>query len=299
METLYPVGVVTDSATGIAPELLNTYRIGVVPFPVRIGTQTFLDGIDMTPELMFRLLRAQRQPDVSTSMPSIDAFLQLYQRMAEWAKGIISIHIAGKQSGTCNAARLAAEASPVPVMVVDTQTTAMAEGFVVLEAARAAQKGGTLAEVLQQALAVVPKVEVVALLETVNYAIQGGRLKQAARLLGNLLSIHPLVRVAENSVSLVGQVRRYGKGVQQLVDRVIEQAGAMPTHLAVHYSEDHSLGQTILDELKQRINCVEAYLSQIPVPLGAHAGPGSVGIATYIEKEQKPGLSPLQRLLNR
>jgi DegV family protein with EDD domain len=229
-------------------------------------------------------------------MPSIDAFLPLFSVWRSGQRNHLHSH-SRKTEWHLYCCTLAAEASPVPVMVVDTQTTAMGRALV-LEAARAAQKGARGGSA-SAALAVVPKVEVVALLETINYAIQGGRLKQAARLLGNLLNIHPLVRVAENSVSLVGQVRRYGKGVQQLVDRVIEQAGAMPTHLAVHYSEDHSLGQTILDELKQRSNCVEAYLSQIPVPLGAHAGPGSVGIATYIEKEQKPGLSPLQRLMNR
>jgi len=277
------IAIVTDSAAGIAKELLKKYRIGIVPFPVRVGKSSFLDGINITPDTFFKLLRGQSEPDVSTSMPSVETFTNLYQRMAEWTQGIVSVHIAGEQSGTCDAARLAAEESPVPVEVIDTGTTAMAEGFVALEAAKVAQNGAALCEVAERARQVISNVELLALLETVSYAFQGGRLKQAARLLGNLLHIHPLIQVAGNKVNLTGQARRYSKGVKQLVERIVDKAGDAPVHLAVHYSEDRSIGETILLQLQQRLNCVESYLTQIPVPLGAHAGPGSVGIAIYIE----------------
>ena len=283
MEDLRPVAVVTDSATGLPASVLAEYEIEVVPYWVQVGAQSFLDGVDITPEEFFRLARAQEEPAVSTGVPSVEAFLAAYRRAAAKAKAIISIHLAGAQSATCSVAELAAESSPVPVTVIDTGTTAMAEGFVVLEAARAAQAGLPLAEVAARARALVPKVELVALLETVSYAIHGGRPAGAARLLGGILNIQPLVRVANNKVGLVGQVRRRRSGLGQLVERVKTQVGNSPVRLAVHFAEVEAEGRELLEQLQAALNCVEVYLTRVPVPLGVHAGPGSIGVAYCVE----------------
>ncbi len=283
METLHPVAVVTDSATGLPAPLLAEYAVEVVPYWIQVGSQSFLDGVDITPQEFFRLARAQVEPSVSTGVPSVEAFLEVYRRVATRAKAVVSIHLAGGQSATCEVAQLAAASSPVPVTVIDTGTTAMAEGFVVLEAARAASVGLSLVEVIARARAVVPKVELVALLETVGYAIRGGRLAGAARLLGGLLNIQPLVSVSDNKVGLVGQVRRRHRGLNQLVERVKERAGASPVRLAVHFAEIEDEGRELLAQLEAAVNCVEAYLTRVPVPLGVHAGPGSIGVAYCVE----------------
>lgn len=283
MEDLYPVVVVTDSATGLPESVLAEYGIEVVPYWVQVGAQSFVDGVEITPEEFFRLARAQSEPAVGTGVPSVEAFLEAYHRVATRAKAIVSIHLAGAQSATCSVAELAAESSPVPVAVIDTGTTAMAEGFVVLEAARAAKAGLSLTEVVARARATVPKVELIALLETVGYAIRGGRLAGAARLLGSFLNIQPIVRVANNKVGLVGQVRRRKSGLNQLIERVKAQAGNSPVRLAVHFSEVEAEGRELLEQLETALNCVEAYLTRVPVPLGVHAGPGSIGVAYCVE----------------
>jgi DegV family protein with EDD domain len=284
---LQTIAVVTDSATGIPARLLERYRISVVPLWVRIGNQAYRDGVDITSKELFAKLRAPTPPEVSTSIPPVEAFLEVYRQVSEWAQGIVSVHIAGEQSGTCGAARLASEGSPVPVVVVDSGSTAMAEGFVVLEAARKALSGASLEEVASRARSIVPRVELLALLESVTYAIKGGRLASAARLLGNFLNIQPLVRVGRNRVDLVGQVRRRSKGLAQLIERVKKTAHNLPTYIAVHYAEDEEEGQTVLEELKSQLNCVEAYLTRVPVALGVHAGPGALGVAVYVEGEEE------------
>lgn len=284
METLRSVAVVTDSATGLPASLLAQYHIEVVPYWIHVGDQSFLDGVDITPEEFFKLARAQAEPSVSTGVPSVEAFLAAYQRAAAYASAIVSIHLAGAQSATCSVAELAAKSSPIPVEVIDTGTTAMAEGFVVLEAARAAAEGAAWQEVVARARACVPKVEVIALLETVGYAIRGGRLAGAARLLSGFLNIQPLVRVGGNKVGLVGQTRRRSRGLSQLIERVKQQTGASPVRLAVHFAEDEAEGRELLAQLQVELNCVETYLTRVPVPLGVHAGPGSIGVAYCVEE---------------
>jgi len=283
MLPLTPVAIVTDSAAGIPSELLAAYAISVVSFHVRVGERTYRDGIDIQPAAFFRLLRQQSEPDVSTGVPSLEALLEVYQRCASWARSIVSIHLAGAQSAMCDAARSAAAESPIPVVVVDSGSTAMGEGFVALEAARAAQQGADLDAVVRRAHEVACNVGLYALLESVTYAVKGGRLARAARLLGTFLNIHPLVRVADNAVDLIGQVRRRSQGIAQLIEKIAQQAGDRPVHLTIHYAEDEGEARDVLARLQQRLKCVEAYLTPVPVALGAHAGPGSLGIAYYVE----------------
>jgi DegV family protein with EDD domain len=283
MDQRVPVAIVTDSGTSLPAHIVERYQISVVPFYVHVGTHTYRDGVDLTPPAFFAMLRAQEEPDVSTSVPSVGQFVEVYEKVAEWADAILSIHLTSEQSGTHDTAQLAAKESPVPITVLDTETTAMGEGFVVLEAARAAQERAPLEEIVAKARTMLPSVGVIALLEDVGYAVRGGRLASAARLLGSVLRIQPLVQVSGNKVGLAGQARRRRSGLEQLKNRILQLAGDAPAHLTVHYAEDRAEGEGLLETLKQQLNCVEAYLTHIPVALGAHAGPGSIGVSYYVE----------------
>jgi DegV family protein with EDD domain len=279
------VAVVTDSAAGMPKEILAQYRIAVVPYWVHMGTEAYLSGETMDPPAFFERLRERPEMEVHTGVPGIEKFVEIYKDLAQWAQNIVSIHVAGKQSGTYAAAQVASRQSPVPVTVLDTETTAMAEGFVVLEAARAAAEGLSLAEVVAKAQSVIPNVGLIALLESVSYALQGGRLSGAASRVGSFLNIQPLIRVRDNRVSIMGQARRRSKGLETLLERIVGEVRDAPTHLTVHFAEDEGEGRRLLDALRDRINCVESYLMRVPVELGVHAGPGSIGVAYYAERE--------------
>ncbi|HNT78518.1 MAG TPA: DegV family protein [Anaerolineae bacterium] len=285
MNILAPVAIITDSAACLPKELCHQYRIDTVPYYVHIGQQSYLSGKDLQPETFFERLRAAPEVAVSTGAPPIQAFLSAYQKVSTWAKAAVSIHIAGKQSNGCNAAELASRESPIPVVVIDSETTGMAEGFVALEAARAAANGESLEQVASKARAVVPNVGVIALLENVAFVLRGGRLGGAARVVSDFLKIQPMVSVQHNRVSLCGQVRRRSQGLKALTNKILDEVRDAPTHLAVHYAEDETEGRTLLEALKARVNCVEQYLTRVPIELGAHAGPGVIAVAYYVEKE--------------
>ncbi len=282
MNKLYPVAVVTDSAAGLPAALAKQYRIGVVSHAVQLGGRTY-DSSVLDMDTFYRLLRDPASLPATTSVPAIGSFLAMYERMAKWARAIVSVHIAEKQSGTCNAARLAGERSPIPVQVIDTGTTAMAEGFVVLEAARAAAESCSLSEVVARARDVVPRVELFALLESVDYVVRGGRLASAARLVNSILKIQPVVGMKDNRLMLLTQSRRRATGLRRLVEKLRARVGERSLHLAVHYSDNEAEGQRLLAALRAQFNCVEAFLTRVPVALGVHAGPGSLGIGYYME----------------
>lgn len=299
MESEVSVAIVTDSAAGIPTELLQQLSIEVVPYWVHMGRESYISGLTMDPPTFFARLRADPELEVHTGVPAVAKFQDIYQRLATKAKGIVSIHLAGKQSGTCSAAEVAGQSCSVPVVVIDTGTTAMAEGFVAVEAAREAAKGATLEQVVAKARSIVPNVGLLALLESVSYALKGGRLSSAAGKVGSLLKIQPLVKVEGNRVSVSGQVRRRSKGIEALIGRTVDEVRDDPTHLTVHYAEDESEGQGLLAALKARINCVESYLTRVPVELGVHAGPGSIGVAYYVERESVGLVQQIEQQLER
>ncbi len=290
------VAIVTDSAASIPADLCNQYRIEVVPLWVNMGKDSYRSGIDIDAESFYTQLRAYPEIAVSTAVPATPVFLEAYKKQAQWAKSILSIHVAGRQSGTCSAAAVAGRESPIPVTVIDSQTTAMGQGFVALEAARAAAAGATMSEVMARAQAVVPTSGVIALLETVSYALKGGRLSSAASAVGSLLKICPLIRVQNNRVSIIGQARRRSKGIAAVIEKVVDEVKDDPVHLAVHYSEDRAEGLNVLEELKKALHCVETFLLRIPIELGVHAGPGALGIAYYIERRASGITQQLEKL---
>ncbi|MEA3459104.1 MAG: DegV family protein, partial [Chloroflexota bacterium] len=131
------IAVVTDSLANIPSELVEKYDIHVIPILVIFGHETFRDGVNMTSEEFYRRLRESEELP-TTAVPSMGEFMKLYRRVGQEAKGIVSIHISNKLSATVEVAEAASRMLPeIPIHVVDSYTAAMAQGFVVLEAARA------------------------------------------------------------------------------------------------------------------------------------------------------------------
>ncbi len=182
--------VATDSGANLPRPLVQKLGIEVIPLWVHLNGETYRDGIDIGPMEFFRRLR-ERVRQVQTSQPSLGEFLEFYRRLPEKAEAVVSIHLASRYSGVFNVARAAAEEmKPFPIEVVDSGTIAMAQGFAVLAAARLAAAGASLGEVARRAREVVSKVDLVAVLDSLEYAVRGGRLAWAARLVDNLSLIH-------------------------------------------------------------------------------------------------------------
>ncbi|MGD1994431.1 MAG: DegV family protein [Anaerolineae bacterium] len=276
-----PIVVATDSGANLPRALAEQFGIEVIPLWVQIDDQSYRDGVDITPLEFFRRLK-DKVRGVRSSQPSPGEFVKFYQRLQEKAEAVVSVHVGGQYSGVLDAARsAAAELSPFLIEVIDTGTVAMAQGFVALAAARAVEAGESLMGVVEKVREIVPKVDLIAALETVEYAVKGGRVAAAARLLNSVLQIKPLVRVQGNQVGIIGQARTRGRVVGRMMDELAERVGDAPLHVAVLYTDAVDEAQRIKDEIVSRFNCVEVYVEAAAPVLGVHAGPGAVGLAYY------------------
>lgn len=277
------VAVVTDSAANLSRPVAEKWGVEIVPLWIQMDDESLRDGVDIQPLEFFRRL-TEKTYRLRTSQPPLGEFLQVYQRLKEKAQAIVSIHVTSRYSGTFQAARAAAaELAPFPIEVIDSGTIAMAQGFVVLAAARAAAAGASLAEVVQRAKEAISRVDLVATLETLEYVVQGGRLAWAARLVGNLLRTKPLVQVRENNVSLIGQARTRAQAVRKLLDTLAERIGEAQVRIAILHTGAVEEAMRLKEEIAARFKCVEVLVEPVTPVLGVHAGPGALGLACYVE----------------
>ncbi len=284
------IAVVTDSVACVPPELEEKYDIHVVPFHVIWDGANYRDGVDLTPAEFYRLF-GQNKSYPTTSQPSLADFVRTYARLSETCEGIVSIHVPAELTGAVNLARTAArEAASVPVVVIDSRLATMAEGFVVLEAARVAAVGGTLDEVVAAAQSMIPRVHFYATLDDLKHLHRGGRIGEAATLLGSKLRINPIMSLENGRVRVFAVVRTRRTAVEKMLEMMWEQVGERPLHASVFHGDALAEAERIADEIQSRFKCVEFYITTFTPVMGAHTGPGVVGLAFYADEPE--GLSP-------
>ena len=284
------IAIVTDSSANLPAELIEKYGIHIVPLKIAFGERVFRDGVDITPEEFYRMLRETDDPPV-TSQPSPGEFEELYARLAPEAEAIVSIHISGGLSGTISSALAAREAMPtLPIHVVDSRTTSIALGFIVLEAAQVAAAGGTPDEVLAKAREMIPKVTIYGVLDTLEYLRRGGRIGRAASLLGSMLRIKPIFYLNDGVVDALEKPRTKARAVRRMVEIMAERVGAEPVRVAVLHADVPDEAERLREEVASRFRCLEEPLVVELTPvLGAHAGPGVLGLAYYAKGQKLAG----------
>jgi len=278
------VAVVTDSAACLPLELIRKYNIHVVPFALIFGEQVYQDGVDVTTTQFYHMLReASEFP--TTSQPSVGEFLAVYQALREKAGGVVSIHVPATISGTFSSARMAAGLIPeLPVRVVDSGSAAMAQGFVVLAAARAAAAGMDLEGVVQAARVIISSVHLYATLGTLEYLARSGRVPGVVALAGSALHIHPVFTIRQGQVEVVGRVRTKKRAVAHMLERMAADVGDRPVHAAVFHADVPEEVEKLRQQVGDRFHCVELHLTEFTPVMGAHTGPEVLGLAFYAEE---------------
>jgi DegV family protein with EDD domain len=273
------VAFVTDSTGYIPPHLIEDLAITIIPQELIWGKETFLDGVDIQPDEFYRRLQtAKTMPTTSQAQPA--RFLQVFQSLLEQDYQILNILISEKLSGTISSAVQAKGMLPeAPIEIVDSRTTAMAMGFLVLETARLAREGASLEECKQYAERGRDNTGLLVTVDTLEFLHRGGRIGGGARFLGTALNIKPILELVDGRLEAVERVRTRSKALNRVSELVENRiAGRQPVRLAALHANCQGEAHELLDRLVSQIGAVEQVLTDVSPVVGTHVGPGTIGV---------------------
>jgi len=282
------VAVVTDS-TACLPELLvKKYEIEIVPMEFSLDGKVYRDGVDITPLEFYKFLSWVKELP-TTSAPSPATYFDILNKLAEKTKSILVVTVSAKFSHAFDSAKAAVKIAKekligIEVEVLDCGTAAGAQGLVVLAAAKAAAFGDSLAQVMEVARALMPKVQLVAFIDTLRYLAKGGRVPEVAAWAGSILKIKPVFELLPlwKGVSAC-RVRTRPQAIERLVDLLREKANRKPVHVIVMHTNVLDEAERLKERIASEFNCVEIYVVDFTPVMGVHTGPGLLGIAFYTD----------------
>ena len=265
--------IVTDSTADLPPRLAEELGITVVPAYVRFKDEVYRDRIDISEDEFYqRLLSDPVHP--STEPPTPQDFAAVYQKLSQEADGIISVHISGKLSATCNSALRGKELieTECPIEVIDSQLVTMGLGLLVTAAATAASSGKSLPQVVQEVKQSIPSIHMLGLLDTLKYLARGGRIGKTRALLGSILAVKPILTIRNGELEQADYVRKRAKGIDRLFDFVKKATDIQD--LAIVYSTTPDEAQTLAERMGSIFAKERIRLNRLGPALGVHAGPG-------------------------
>ena len=279
------VAVVVDSSSCLPGHLLDRWGIHVVAHELVIGDRTFRDGVDIHPDEFYRLLQ-NGHGTPTTSSPSPAAFLDAFQSAGEVADSTLCITLASDFSATYSSACLAASTAgrEMPgsvIQVIDSRAAAGAEGLIALEAARAADAGADLEGVVSVVNDLIPRVDLLAFLDTLDYLRKGGRVPRVAAWTGSLLGIRPLTELKMGEARMLERPRSRGKAMERLVSVMGGRVGERPVHVNVMHAQAREDAQELCRRVQEGFDCREVFVSEFTPVMGTHLGPGLLGLAFY------------------
>lgn len=276
------VRVVTDSAADLPADIRRAHGIWSVPLTVFFGEEAFLDQEELDADaFVARLTASPALP--TTAAPSPAAFAERYRAArTEGASGVVSIHLSGALSATVRHAQAGRrEADWDPIWVLDGRSASLGTGLLALWAARAARAGLDPEAVANGVERLAERLRVVFSVETLEYLARGGRIGQAARLIGGWLDVRPILALEGGAVHPVRRVR----GPRQVAGALLEALGdvpAGPAVAAVAHSGDATgmeRGRQVLGALADRgVQWLDTVWGRVGPVIGAHAGPGALGV---------------------
>ncbi len=272
------LAIVTDSTAYLPQDAVDRHGIVVVPLSVAVGDEALDDGVEISPKDLAEALRAKRS--VTTSRPSPETFAAAYRDAFEsGARGVVSLHLSGELSGTCEAARLAAAEAPLPVRVVDSRLVGMALGYSVLTAAEGAAAGLSLDEAAAAAVQRAAHTSGFFYVDTLEHLRRGGRIGAARALLGSALAVKPLLHLSGGRIEPLEKVRTASRAIARLEEIAVEQAGDLVVDITVHHLAAEDRAEPLAERLRERVPGLrDLGVAEVGAVIGAHVGPGLLAV---------------------
>ncbi|MGD8554109.1 MAG: DegV family protein [Anaerolineales bacterium] len=278
------IAVVTDSSAYIPEEACEGLDITVIPLWLIWDEQSYRDGVDIDPSTFYQRL-AESDTIPTSSQPSAMEFESLFRELGSRADAIVAVLASSRISRTVASAEAAArELSETPIRIVDSLSSSMGLGLAVLQAARTAAEGKPLEEVVNVAEKTRDNVQLLFVVDTLEYLHKGGRISGGKRLLGTALQIKPILQFEEGEIRPLAQARTKRKAIDTLLAIVEKRLnGKRMAEAAVVDIDNPATGEAVMNMVQERFGPPLIHRAAVSPVVGTHVGPGAVGIGFYPE----------------
>ena len=273
------VAIVTDSTADLPSQLTKSRSITIVPLTLNFEGRSLLDGVDIRPSEFYRKLpNATTHP--TTSQPSAGRFAETYAQLLNDHDEVVSIHISEKLSGTYASAIQGAELTdPKRVHVVDSQLVSMSLGLLTLAGTEMAAQGASAQSIAERVTAMRESVQTYFSVATLEFLRRGGRIGRASAMLGSVLQVKPVLCIRDGLVTPLERVRTFDRALNRIIELTREVDRGKGLCVIVGHADAESDAERVATALEP---VTETLMIQPLGPVvGAHAGPGVVGVGCY------------------
>jgi len=279
------VAIVTDSIACLTEELVQEYKIGIVPIMLLVQGKIYRDMLDITPDQAYELF-LQDPESFNTSPASPGHYLEAYREASKQAENILCITLSSKLSTGYDMARVAKEQAETElpqtsIEILDSQSVTAAEGFIALAAARAADAGKSFTEVIRVAEEIKDRVSFLLVLDTIRHVYRTGRIPKIAAQVGSMLNIRPILTSSSGLVRFKGIVRNREQGINRILQVMREKVGQSPVHVAVMHAYAPDEAERLKERISSEFNCAELWVTGFSLVMGYATGTGTLGFAFY------------------
>ncbi len=284
MSPSHQTAVVCDSTTYLPPELIEAHGIEVISLYVTLDGEQRREAEITDLPAFYEQLRASESA-AATSQPSVGDFVAAYEPLLAAGRDVVSIHISAGISGTVRAAgqakdRLEAEGKGGErIRIYDSRSSAGGLGLCVLAAAEAAEGGASAGEALERARETREGTKIWFAVDTLEYLRRGGRIGGARAWIGSTLKIKPILTL-EDEITPVERVRTRARSIERLRDYAAQRHESRADAWVVQHIQDAESAASLADDCREIFGCEPVFVSEIGPVLGAHVGPGLLGVGS-------------------
>ncbi len=280
------VAVLTDSTASIPEPMMKELSIRTVAYYIHRGQEVLRDLVTVQrEEFLAWLVTARSLP--TTASPGPGDYFEAYQDLAQDGHDeIISIHMTSQGSGAYQAATVAQsmmqeKAPDIHIEVIDTRNVSLCQGWMAIEAARAALAGLRLSDVTAKVKSMIPVTRMIQTADTLKYLYMGGRIGKATNLVGSLLNIKPLIGMDNGTIVPLGIARSRGHAYQAIAEKVEDAVGRSKAKVAYVHAGAKQEVEKLKRLVEDKVDVVETFIAELSPALTVHTGPGTAGLCFY------------------
>ncbi len=279
--------IVMDDAGDVPDEIVKEHNITVVPVNVTFGTEEYLTGVSIDHKTFYEKVKEVGDQNFpKTSQPTPYQFSEIFKNiLAEGETEILTITVGEKLSGTYDSALAAGKelADQGTFHLFDSAGGSSAQGYMVIEAARMAKDGQAIDAIMARLEEIRQTQQVFFLINSLEYAVKGGRVKPLQSTVASLLRIKPIMKLEGGEIVEAGKVRTYGKALDHIVNSVFDRVGSNPIRLAIIHAGSPDGAATLLEKATPVFNVTEQMVTDMGIPVAINLGPGALGIVAIPE----------------